>query len=180
MLRVIRIRAENERYKQAKVAAFEAWDNRLKAAKAPIEEKWAEYYSKVKASRATRDNLIQEANDICNEAVAPLALKLKSDVDALGEEPLSGPRFSKESELWWTYQHARTALSRTFGNEAGVYEDVQRESVEDARSLHRQAVWQWRKELYAAIKPLKVKAYKVFREGSEKVDRSQFDLKSRV
>ena len=130
--------------------------------------------------KGNRDTLIQAAKDTCNEAVAPLALKLKSDVNALGEEPLSGPRFSKESELWWIYQHARTALSRVYGNEAGVYEDAKREAVEDARDSHRKSVWQWRKELYAAIKPLKVAAYKIFRRGSEKVDRADFDLASRV
>ena len=135
---------------------------------------------KVKASRANRDTLIQAAEATCTEAVAPLALKLRSDVNALGEEPLSGPRFSKESELWWTYQHARTALSRTYGNEAGVYEDARREAVEDARDAHRQAVWKWRKVLYAAIAPLKRAAYKIFRSDPEKVDRSDFDLKSRV
>ena len=177
---VIRIRAENERYKQARIDAFEAWDDKLKAAKALVEEKWTEYYSKVKASRANRDTLIAAAEATCNEAVAPLALKLRSDVNDLGEEPLSGPRFSKASELWWTYQHARTALSRVYGNEAGVYEDAKREAVEDARDFHRQAVWKWRKELYAAIKPLKKAAYKIFRSDPEKVDRSQFDLESRV
>ena len=99
---------------------------------------------------------------------------------ALGEEPLGGPRFSKASELWWTYQHARTALSRVYGNEAGVHEDLKREAVEDARNNHRLYVWKLRRELYAAIKPLKVAAYKLFRSDPEKVDRSQFDLQSRV
>ena len=75
---VIRIRAENERYKQAKVDAFEAWDSKFKAAKALIEEKWTEYYSKVKASRANRYALIQAAETACNEAVSPLALKLRA------------------------------------------------------------------------------------------------------
>ena len=37
---VDRLRAENARFEQAKVDAFEAWDNKLKAARAPIEEKW--------------------------------------------------------------------------------------------------------------------------------------------
>ena len=55
-----------------------------------------------------------------------------------------------------------------------------REAVEDARDAHRQAVWKWRKELYAAIKPLKRAAYKIFRSDPEKVNRSDFDLKSRV
>ena len=175
-----RLRAENERYKQAKLDAFKAWDDKVKAAKALIDEKWTEYYSKVKASRADRNAKIQEAEAACNEVVAPLALKLRSDVEDLGEEPLSGPRVSKESELWWTYQHARNALSLTFGNEVGVHEDAKREAVEDARDFHRQSVWKWRKELYAAIKPLKKDAYKIFRSDPEKVDKSQFDLKSRV
>ena len=111
---------------------------------------------------------------------APLKGKLWSDIEALGEEPPDGPRFSKESELWWTYQHARTALSRVHGNEVGVFEDAKREAVEDARDAHRQAVWKWRKELYAAIEPLKESAYKIFRSDPEKVDRADFDLKSRV
>ena len=177
---VDRLQTENERYKQAKVAAFEAWDNKFKAAKALVEEKWSQYYALVKASRAKRDSLIVAAEATCYDAVFPLALKLKSDVNDLGEEPLSGPRFSKASELWWTYQHARTALSRVYGNEAGVYEDAKREAVEDARDWHRQSVWKWRKELYAAIKPLKKAAYKIFRSDPEKVDKSQFDLESRV
>ena len=41
-------------------------------------------------------------------------------------------------------------------------------------------MWGWRKELYAAIKPLKKAAYKIFRSDPEKVDRADFDLKSRV
>ena len=177
---VIRIRAENARYKQAKVDAFEAWDTKLKTAQALVDEKWTQYYAKVKASRANRDALIEAAEADCFGAVAPLTLKLRSDIEALGEEPLDGPRFSRESELWWTYQHARNALSLTFGNEAGVYKQAKREAVEDARDAHRQAVFQWRKELYRDIKPLKVKAYKVFRSDPEKVDRSEFDLTSRV
>ena len=47
-------------------------------------------------------------------------------------------------------------------------------------TTHRQSVWQWRKELYAAIKPLKKAAYAIFKEGSVPVDRADFDLKSRV
>ena len=43
-----------------------------------------------------------------------------------------------------------------------------------------QSVWGWRKDLYAAIKPLKKAAYKIFRSDPEKVDRAEFDLKSRV
>ena len=124
--------------------------------------------------------MIQAARVTCSEAVAPLELKLRSDIEALGEEPPDGPRFSKEAELWWTYQHAKTALSRVHGNEAGVFEDAKREAVEDARDAHRQAVWKWRKELYAAIEPLKESAYKIFRSDPEKVDRADFDLKSRV
>ena len=50
---VERLESENERYKQAKVDAFEVWDNTFKAAKALIEEKWEQYYAKVHASRAT-------------------------------------------------------------------------------------------------------------------------------
>ena len=133
---VIRIRAENERYKQAKVAAFEAWDSKLKAAKALIEEKWTEYYSQSPILKGQPEYFDPSSGSrTCDEAVAPLVLKLRSDIDALGEEPLGGPRFSKESELWWMYQHARTALSRAFGNEAGVYEDAKREAVEDARDF---------------------------------------------
>ena len=99
---VIRLRAENERFKQAKVDAFEAWDSKFKAAaKALVEEKWTEYYSKVKTSRANRNTLIEVARAACDEAVAPLKEKLRSDIDALGEEPPDGPRFSKESEIWW-------------------------------------------------------------------------------
>ena len=114
-------------------------------------------------SRANRDTLIQAARATCSEAVAPLKLKLRSDIEALGEEPPDGPRFSREAELWWTYQHAKTALSRTYGNAAGVYEDAKREAIEDARNFHRKSVWQWRDELYAAIEPLKVEAYKIFK-----------------
>ena len=175
-----RLRAENERYKKAKIDAFNAWDEKLKIAKAGIEEKWAEYYAKVQVSRNNRNTLIEEAEAVCSGAVAPLKLKLRSDVDDLGEEPPDGPRFSKESEIWWTYQHARTALSRVYGNSAGVYEDAKREAVEDARNSHRKSVWKWRNELYAAIKPLKKTAYKIFKKGSEKVDRAEFDLESRV
>ena len=177
---VERLEAEIARYERAKVEAFEAWDNKLKAAKAPIEEKWDEYYSKVGDSRANRDTLIQAARATCSEAVAPLKLKLRSDVEALGEEPPDGPRFSREAELWWTYQHAKTALSRAYGNEAGVYEDAKREAIEESRNFHRKSVWQWRDELYAAIEPLKVEAYKIFKEGSVPVDRSEFALASRV
>ena len=67
-----------------------------------------------------------------------------------------------------------------YGNEAGVYEDAKREAIEDARNFHRKSVWKWRDELYAAIEPLKVEAYKIFKEGSVPVDRSEFDLESRV
>ena len=80
------------------------------------------YDSDVVASRVHRDTLIQAAEAACTEAVAPLALKLKNDILNLGEEPLDGPRFSRESEIWWTYQHARAALSRAYGNAAGVHE----------------------------------------------------------
>ena len=177
---VERLEDEKDRYERAKVAAFEEWDDRLKAAKVPIEELWVEYYSKAQVSRDKRDGFIQLARTACSEAVDPLKLKLKSDIYDLGEEPPEGPRFSKESEIWWVHQHAKTALSRVYGNEVGVYEDSKREAVEDARSNHRQAVWQWRKELYAAIEPLKETAYEIFKEGSVPVDKSQFDLKSRV
>ena len=132
-------------------------------------------------SRANRNALVQAARVTCSEEVDPLKLKLKSDIYDLGEEPPEGPRFSKESEMWWLHQHAKTALSRVYGNEAGVYEDAKREAVEDARSDHRQAVWQWRKELYAAIEPLKVRGLRnLHDEGSVPVDKSEFDLKSRV
>ena len=177
---VERLRAEKVRYGQARVEATEAWDNRLKAANAPIEACWAEYHSKVKASRATRNAKIEVAEAAYDEYVVPLTLALRAKVEALGEEPLSGPRFSKEAEIWWTYTHARNALSLVFGNEVGVHKDERREAKEDARHLHRQAVWQWRRELYAAIEPLKRTAYAIFQEGSVPVDRADFDLKSRV
>ena len=157
------------------------WDDRLKAAKAPIEALWEQYYlqsPRLKGQPRCSDPSYARVR--CNEAVTPLKRKLRSDIEALGEEPPDGPRFSKESEIWWLHQHAKTALSRVYGNEAGVFLDERREAVEGARDAHRQAVWQWRKELYAAIKPLKVAAYEIFNEGSAPVDKSEFDLKSRV
>ena len=175
-----RLRAENARYEQAKADAFEAWDNRLKAARALVEEKWTEYYAKAKDSRANRDAKIEVAEAAYDEFVVPRTLELRAEIDALGEEPLSGPRFSKASEIWWTYQHARNALSLVYGNEVGVYKDAKREAKEDARDFHRESVWKWRKEKNAAIKPLTAAGYEIFMEGSESVDRADFDLKSRV
>ena len=175
-----RLRAENARYEQAKADAFEAWDNRLKAARALVEEKWTEYYAKAKDSRANRDAKIEVAEAAYDEFVVPRTLELRAEIDALGEEPLSGPRFSKASEIWWTYQHARNALSLVYGNEVGVYKDAKREAKEDARDFHRESVWKWRKEKNAAIKPLTAAGYEIFMEGSESVDRADFDLESRV
>ena len=175
-----RLEVENELYKQAKAAAFEVWDTRLKVAKGLVEEEWDEYYYKVKISRGKRDTLIEAARAACSDALDPLKREQRIEIADLGDEPPDGPRFSRESEIWWTYQHAKNAVSSAFEHEAGIYLDVKREDVEDARTAHRRSVWKWRKELDKAIKPLKKEAYKIFKKGSVPVDRAEFDLKSRV
>ena len=105
---------------------------------------------------------------------------MRAQVDALGEEPEDGPRGSEASANWWTYQHARNHLKTEYNNQANVFSSDQRETIGEARDLHRGRVMQLRQELYAALEPLKVAGYKIFREGSAPVDKSQFDLKSRV
>ena len=80
-----------------RVASFEKWDDRLKAAKAPIEALWdAVLFAKPKTQGTTAKSFDPEQREpLAVKNVDPLKLKLKSDIFNLGEEPPEGPRFSK-------------------------------------------------------------------------------------
>ena len=175
-----RLRAENERMKKARQEHFEAWDRRLKDARALVEVHWTEYNAAVLVSRNVRAAAILKAEAEHKAAVDPLIAELQAQVEELGEEPEDGPRFSEASENWWTWQHKRNNLTLVIASKTGIHNDILRELIEDARTEHRQNVWGLRKKLRADIKAPKLAAYKIFKAGPGPFDKSQFDLKSRV
>lgn len=162
---VIRLRAEKARKIQEKQERFEEWDNRLKAAKAKIDAQWTVYNDAVQKSRDVRGAKLLKAEDEFSTAVDPLQEKLKADVVALGDEPEDGPRFSAQSEIWWTYQHTRNRLKLDFSSTAGQFFTKRRETIANAKDEHRSRVLQLRKELRVALRPLKRAGYKIFKEG---------------
>ena len=175
-----RLHLEVERLKKARQDHFEAWDRKLKDARALVEIHWTEYNAAVQVSRNGRAARILRAEDDHRIAVDPLIAEHGARIDALGEEPEDGPRFSEASENWWIWQHARNNLSLRFASKKGIHDDELRELIEDARTDHRQLVWKLRKELRVNIEAPKRAAYKIFRAGPGPFDASQFDLKSRV
>ena len=134
---VLRLVAEKERYDTDRKIASEEWENRLNAARATIDAQWAKYKQKVVDSRFKRDKAIADATVVHDKAVDPLRDYLWAKLEDCGLEPEDGPRFSEQSEIWWTWQHKRNALSLEYGNKIGVHSQKLHETTENARSIHR-------------------------------------------
>ena len=175
-----RLHLEVERMKKARQEHFEAWDRKLKDARALVESHWTEYNAAVEQSRSVRAVAILKAENERKIEVDPLIAEVRAQVEELGEEPEDGPRFSEASENWWTWQHKRNNLTLVFASKKGIHDDRMRELIEDARTVHRRNVWGLRVKLRANLKAPKRAAYKIFRAGPGPFDKSQFDLKSRV
>ena len=62
-------------------------------------EQWAVYKAAVLVSRLERKTIIEAARAEYAEAVDPLREELRAQVEALGEEPEDGPRFSEQASL---------------------------------------------------------------------------------
>ena len=175
-----RLHLEVGRMKKARQDHFEAWDRKLKDARALVEIHWTEYNAAVLVSRSLRAAAILKAEVEHENAVDPLIAELRAGIEELGEEPEDGPRFSQASENWWIWQHARNNQNLRYASKKGIHDDELRELIEDARTDHRQLVWGLRRELRVKIRAPKKAAYKIFKEGPGPFDASQFDLKSRV